>query len=385
MFVRTLSTARTRGSPLADAATARAVALDDLDGALSRRVIAYAERVGMRGVACAGGVDAGGVELAGSLAQFAAAAAVDGADRDLAPVFRAALDALRRALSPPRVLRAGPFAIDLSSAIVMGILNVAKESFYDGGRYLGVERALARASEMLDEGARIIDVGGQSYNAKTPPVDEAEEIARVVPVVEALARAFPGVPLSVDTVRSGVARAALEAGAAIVNDCSGNADPQMAAVCARYAAGDVVMHLKGRLKVREPERYVYRDVAAEIVRFLHARTEAARAAGVAAESIVVDPGLEFGKEPADDLTILARLEELRTLGYPLLLAASRKSFMGRLFSLPAGELLAPSAAAAAAGALAGVQIIRAHDVQFTVRLVRMLEAIASGPCATGDI
>ena len=370
MFVRTLSPARARRGPLAAAAAARAVAFDALDTGLAGRIAARAAACGLAVLA-----DGASLQLAGTLAQYDAAAR--GAEGAAAEALVLAACAVRNALEPARRLRAGRFVLELERALVMGILNVAKESFYDGGRYAGVEQALRRAGQMIAEGAGLIDVGGQSYNATTPPVSQEEEMARVVPVVEALVRAFPDVALSIDTVRSGVARAALDAGAAIINDCSGNADPEMAAVCAAYGAGDVVMHLKGRLKVREPETYVYDDVAAEIVSFLKERCDAALAAGVHAESLVVDPGLEFGKEPDDDLTIVERLEEFLTLGYPVLVAASRKSFMGRLFDLPASELLAPSAAVAACAVLAGARIVRAHDIQFTVRLVKMMEAISS--------
>lgn len=370
MFVRTLSPARARRGPLAAAATARAVALDALDANLASRIAARSTACGLTALR-----DGASLQLAGTQAQYDAAAR--GADGAVAEALAQAARAVRRASAPARRLRAGRFVLELERALVMGILNVAKESFYDGGRYVGVEHALRRAEQMVAEGADLIDVGGQSYNATTPAVSQEEEIARVVPVVEALVRAFPGVALSIDTVRSGVARAALDAGAAIINDCSGNADPEMAAVCAAYGAGDVIMHLKGRLKVREPEAYIYDDVTAEIVRFLSVRCDAALAAGVHAESLVVDPGLEFGKEPYDDLTIIECLEEFLTLGYPLLVAASRKSFMGRLFDLPASELLAPSAAVAACSVLAGARIVRAHDIQFTARLVKMVEAISS--------
>lgn len=372
MFVRTLSAARLRRGSLSDAVAARCVVLEGIQDDLAALVLEHAQGAGMAAVR-----RDGAVEVAGTLRQLQTA------ERSASPVpaaaaaLRQAAQAVRRALEPAPVLRAGGHAIGLEGAVVMGILNVAKESFYDGGRYVGVDRALERAEQMAAEGAGIIDIGGQSYNHLTPPVDEAEEIARVVPVVEALVRRFPRLPLSVDTVRSGVALAVLDAGAAIVNDCSGNADPRMAAACARYAAADVVMHLKGRLKVREPESYVYDDVVAEIVRFLDVRSRAALEAGVRAESLVVDPGLEFGKEPADDLAIVERLDELLVLGYPVLVAASRKSFMGRIFDLPAAELLAPSAAVAACSVLSGARIVRAHDVQFTARLVAMLQAVAS--------
>jgi dihydropteroate synthase len=167
----------------------------------------------------------------------------------------------------------------------------------------------------------------------------------------------------------------LAAGAHLINDCSGLSDERLLETVAKYDAALVIMHVKGELNVRNVESYAYADVLAEIVAFLHERTERARAAGIAAESIAIDPGLEFGKEPATDLEILDRFGELKALGYPILFASSRKSFIGRLFDRPARELLIPSLATAGIGIAAGARLLRVHDVAETVQLARMYAAI----------
>ncbi len=278
----------------------------------------------------------------------------------------------------PAELRLRRYRLDLAGrARVMAILNVTPDSFYDRGRYSGVDRARERAHELIALGADLIDIGGQSYAHWNPRVAEEEERARVVPLVEALVRDGIGVPLSIDTFKSGVAEAALAAGADLINDCSGLADDRLAGVVARYDAALVVMHLKGGLNVRAPE-YPYEDALAEILAFLRERCERALAAGVARDSLAVDPGLEFGKEPRTDLEILERFGDLRSLGYPIVFAASRKSFIGRVFNRPAKELLVPSLATAALGIMAGAGLVRVHDVAETVELATMLAAVNKG-------
>lgn len=259
----------------------------------------------------------------------------------------------------------------------MGILNVTPDSFYDGGRYTGRDAALTRAHEIVDSGAQIIDVGGQSYAATNVGVDEDEELRRIVPAIEALIEEELPVAISVDTYRARIVREVLSIGADVINDCSGLSDPQVANVVASFDAALVVMHLRGRLFVREPERYHYDDPVADILGSLEEIASRAQASGVARESIIVDPGLEFGKEPQTDAELLRRFAEFGVLGYPMLLAASRKSFMGRLLDLPTGELLAPSLAAAALGWFGGARIFRVHDVAATVHFLRMLHACAA--------
>ncbi len=313
--------------------------------------------------------DARLVVIASAAMLRAARASSNGESVVLIDTLLATLDASR---SRPRGVRLRRYALDFSDgATVMGILNVTPDSFYDNGKYAGVDRARARAEEMVAAGADVIDIGGQSYAHWNPRIAAEEERDRVVPVVEALVRDGLGVPLSIDTWKSEVAEPALAAGADLINDCSGLVDPRVADIVARYDAALVVMHIKGELNVRAPE-YRYDDAMAEISAFLREQLDRARAAGVAADSLLADPGLEFGKEPATDLEIIERLGDLRALGVPLLFAASRKSFIGRLFERPAKELLVPSLATAALAIAAGAGMVRVHDVAETKQLARMM-------------
>jgi dihydropteroate synthase len=258
----------------------------------------------------------------------------------------------------------------------MGIVNVTPDSFYE--RASGLADVVARTRAIVDAGGALVDVGGQSYAHWNPRVAADEERDRVVPAVEAIRAAELDIAISIDTFKASVADAALCAGAHVINDCSGLSDPELASVVAAHGAALVVMHLKGELNVRDPAGYRYDDALAEIVDFLYERTEAAIAAGVARDAIAIDPGLEFGKEPETDLEILDRFGELRALGYPILFASSRKSFIGRIFNRPAKELLVPSLATAAIGIAAGARILRVHDVAETVQLARMYAAVLPG-------
>lgn len=281
-------------------------------------------------------------------------------------------------------LRLRDRTLDLrDEARVMGIVNVTPDSFYD--RAAGLDDVLARARAIAAAGGALVDVGGQSYAAWNPKVSADEERARVVPAVAAIRAAGLDLAISVDTFKASVADAALEAGAHLINDCSGLTDPDLAAVVAKHDAALVVMHLKGELNVRDPAGYTYTDVMREIIDFLAERTAAARAAGVRTDALVIDPGLEFGKEPRTDLEILDRFGELRVLGYPILFASSRKSFIGRIFHRPAKELLVPSLATAAIGIGAGARLLRVHDVEETVQLARTFAAISPARRATLDL
>jgi dihydropteroate synthase len=299
---------------------------------------------------------------------------------DASPLFgtvvRAVMGAIDAIDEPRSLLRMRDRELDLrDEARVMGILNVTPDSFFDNGRFAGVDRARLRAAEMVEQGAAIVDIGGRSYAHWNTPPGVAEEIRRVVPVVEALVRDGLDAALSIDTVSAEVAEAALAAGAHLINDCSGLADPEMAPVVARYDAALVVMHLKGELNVRTSDTYVYDDVMGEITEYLAERIAEARMHGVPDDGLVIDPGLEFGKEPATDCEILDRFEELTVLGRPILFAASRKSFIGRIFDRPAKELLAPSLATAAMGIAAGARLVRVHDVAETAQVAKMYAAV----------
>ena len=317
----------------------------------------------------------GALVVAATRPQLAAALRASGAPE--AVILRRFLDAYDRCTAEPAALALRERSLDLRGrARVMGIVNVTPDSFYD--RASGLADAVARTRAIAAADGDLVDVGGQSYAHWNPRVAAAEERDRVVPTVEAIRAASIDIAISIDTFKATVADAALRAGAHLINDCSGLSDPDLAPVVAAHDAALVVMHLKGELNVRDPRGYAYRDALAEIVEFLYDRTEAALAAGVKRDAIAIDPGLEFGKEPATDLEILDRFGELRALGYPILFASSRKSFIGRIFDRPASDLLVPSLATAALGIAAGARLLRVHDVAETVQLAQMFAAVLPG-------
>jgi dihydropteroate synthase len=255
---------------------------------------------------------------------------------------------------------------------VMAILNRTPDSFYDRGAAFGFEAALAAADRALAEGADWLDVGGVKAGPG-PPVSEAEELDRVVPLVEAL-RGRTDAVVSVDTVRPGVARRALAAGADVVNDPSGLRDPAVAEAAAEAGAGLVVMHTAGPPRTR-PHRPAYADVVAEVRAFLTDRAALARRHGVAADRLIVDPGHDFHKNTFHSLELTRRLGELTDLGHPLLVAVSNKDFVGETLGVPLDQRLEGSLAAVAYAVTAGASIVRVHQVRPTVRVVRMTEAI----------
>ncbi|MFF7097621.1 dihydropteroate synthase [Streptomyces rubradiris] len=262
---------------------------------------------------------------------------------------------------------------------VMGVVNVTPDSFSDGGRWFDTTVAVKHGLDLVAEGADLVDVGGESTRPGATRVDEAEELRRVVPVVRGLAS--EGVVVSVDTMRASVAEQSLAAGAALVNDVSGGlADPAMIPVVAAAGAPFVVMHWRGFLQGGNVKG-VYADVVAEVVQELHARVEAVLAGGVAPDRVVVDPGLGFSKEAEHDLALLSHLDRLRGLGHPLLVAASRKRFLGRVLAGPQGpppparERDAATAAVSALAAHAGAWAVRVHEVRATADAVRVARAV----------
>ena len=257
-------------------------------------------------------------------------------------------------------LRLGDRLLDLreGAPLVMGIVNASPESFSDGESVGGLEAQVRRALALRDAGADLIDVGGESGVTDRAPVAADEEAARVVPLVEALAR--EGVTLSVDTWKPAVARASVAAGAAMVNDVSGLADPELADVCAGTGAALVVMHTRVPPKVKGFPGYD--DVMGDVLAFLRERIEMARERGVGEDQIVVDPGPDFAKTPAETVEVLRRLGELGELGRPVLLAASRKDFVGALSGRPPQDRLAGTLAAIGEGVDRGAAILRVHDV-----------------------
>ena len=270
--------------------------------------------------------------------------------------------------------------------LIMGILNVTPDSFSDGGRFLSVDDAVAHAERMIAEGADIIDVGGESTRPGGEPVSVAEEIERVVPVIEALARRVE-VPLSVDTTKSEVARAALDAGAAIVNDVSAlRFDFYVADAVVRAGAGLVLMHSRGTPATMHRLPPVA-DIMEEVVSSLRASIHMAERRGVRPKSIAIDPGIGFGKSQSQNLELIARLDELIAAfpDYPLLIGTSRKSFIGRILAdesgtpAPASERLHGSLATVTAAVLKGAHIVRVHDVKPTRDAVRVADLIRVQP------
>lgn len=243
---------------------------------------------------------------------------------------------------------------------LMGVVNVTPDSFSDGGLYLDPEAAIAHGRELAAAGAEILDVGGESTRPGAAPVDSAEELRRVVPVIQALADL--NCEISVDTSKAAVAAAALDAGAAIVNDVTAlRGDPAMAALCAERGCGVVLMHMLGEPRTMQEDPR-YDDVVAEVKTFLAERLEAAVAAGIAEERVWLDPGIGFGKTAAHNLELLRRLGELRELGRPLVVGTSRKSFIGRIDGSAADKRLGGTIASSVLAAAEGAEVLRVHDV-----------------------
>jgi len=277
------------------------------------------------------------------------------------------------------VLRAGPHTLDLAERVhVMGILNVTPDSFSDGGEFLRPTAAAEQARRMIDEGADIIDVGGQSSRPGSQPVSEDDELERVVPVIRKVREEWDG-PVSVDTYRARVAEEALAAGATMVNDITAfSAEPRIAEVTARSGAAAVLMHMRGTPATMQQDT-AYDDLMGELAFFLGAAVDRALAAGVGGDQIAIDPGIGFGKTTEHNLAILRRLPELAVLGRPILVGPSRKSFIGNVLDLPVEERLEGTLAAVAYAVVQGARILRVHEVRPTVRVARMVEACISSP------
>jgi dihydropteroate synthase len=259
---------------------------------------------------------------------------------------------------------------------VMGILNVTPDSFSDGGRFADPAAAVAHGERLLAEGADVLDVGGESTRPGAAPVSAAEEAARVVPVIAELSRRHPAALISVDTSKPEVARAALAAGAAMVNDVSAARGGEMLRLVARQGAAIVLMHMRGEPRTMQTDTS-YTDVVAEVHAFLAGRAAAAVAAGIAHDRVLLDPGIGFGKDADGNLRLLAAAADLAALGHPVVLGASRKSFISALTGAPVGDRL-PGSLAAVAGASALPRVLlRVHDAAATVQFVTVLAAIRS--------
>jgi dihydropteroate synthase len=266
--------------------------------------------------------------------------------------------------------------IDLNRPVVMGILNVTPDSFSDGGRYADFTAALERAGRIAAEGASILDIGGESTRPGALPVDEQIELARVVPLIEAIAGRLD-IAISIDTSKPAVMAAALDAGACIVNDVRALGAPGARAVAAQHHAGVCLMHMQGNPSTMQVRPH-YNDVTAEVSAFLRAQIEACLAEGIPADAIAIDPGVGFGKTLEHSLTLLRDVPRLVSLGFPVLVGVSRKSVIGRILGKDIHERLYGALGLAALAVRDGARIIRTHDVAATCDAVRCVSAVLQG-------
>jgi dihydropteroate synthase len=263
----------------------------------------------------------------------------------------------------PAPIRAGSLTMHFDRRpYIMGILNVTPDSFSDGGKFFDQKKAIDQALKLVEEGADILDVGGESTRPGSDAVPEDQEIKRVLPVIQAAVR-YTTAPVSIDTTKAGVAKAALDAGAAMVNDVSAlRFDEKMGEVVAAAGVPLVVMHMRGVPKTMQAGPIEYKDLLGEIRAFLEEALQRAADAGVEREQVIVDPGIGFGKTPGHNLTILNRVGELMALGRPVLVGPSRKAFIGKVLDKEVDRRLHGTAAAVAAAVLGGAHILRVHDV-----------------------
>ena len=286
--------------------------------------------------------------------------------------------ALGQSINTRKIIKIGPvdFNMEQEGALIMGILNVTPDSFYDGGQYFKKGDAFKRADEIIEQGAHIIDVGGMSTRPGSKPVSLDEELSRTIPVIEHVAKNSKKNPISIDTCRSEVAKRAIDAGAAIINDISGlSADNKMMELAFQSKSSIIIMHMQGNPENMQ-ENPTYSDVVDEVYDYLYERTLKAVEAGIEKEKIIVDPGIGFGKKVEHNLEILSRFCEFNEMGYPVLAGVSRKFFIGNLLGgLPAEERLEGSIAAAVYAFLSGASILRVHDIKETLRALKIAKAI----------
>jgi dihydropteroate synthase len=266
-------------------------------------------------------------------------------------------------------------SLDLARPCVMGVLNLTPDSFSDGGEYPDIDAALARALEMVGEGAAIIDVGGESTRPGAQPVDEQQELERIVPLIERLRRASDCV-ISIDTSKPVVMDAACAAGAEIINDVAALRAPGAIAVAVHHRAAVCLMHMQGEPRTMQ-QAPQYADVVEEVAGFLRHRRETCEAAGIARNRILIDPGFGFGKTLAHNLRLMAHLHTFCAADLPVLIGVSRKSFLGQVSGLPLAGRLSPGLAAATLAVWQGVRILRTHDVKETVEAMRFADAVTA--------
>jgi dihydropteroate synthase len=265
--------------------------------------------------------------------------------------------------------------LDLSQPRVMGILNVTPDSFSDGGRFIQADVALKQAKRMAEEGASIIDIGGESTRPGAQPVDEQQELDRVIPVVERISRELD-VIISIDTSKAGVMREAVQAGAHMINDVLALREENALATAAQLQVPVCLMHMQGEPRTMQ-SKPVYQDVVADIQGFLQQRVQACLAAGIASEQIILDPGFGFGKTLPHNLMLFKHLPQFVQMGYPVLVGVSRKSMLGSILDLPVEQRLYGSLGLAALAVWLGASIIRAHDVGPTGQAIRAVQAVHS--------
>lgn len=278
-------------------------------------------------------------------------------------------------MADPRIFTCGNFHLDLSRPHVMGIVNVTPDSFSDGGKHNSLEQAVEHALRLVEEGADILDIGGESTRPGAAPVALQQELDRVLPVIERL-RPVAGVPLSIDTYKPEVMRAAIEVGADIVNDVFGLRQPGALEAIAASRAGVCLMHMQGTPQTMQLDPQ-YDNVVVEVTDFLEERLRSAVAAGIDAERIVLDPGFGFGKRTVHNVTLLQQLSDLSVLGRPLLVGLSRKSVLGSLTGGDVDARLHASIAASVISAMKGVKILRVHDVKATADALKIVTAVLS--------
>lgn len=276
-------------------------------------------------------------------------------------------------MGPPLVIKGSARHID--STLVMGVVNASPESFSDGGRHASFEAQVELAASLIEAGADVIDVGGQSAVTNQPPIEEDVEIERVLPIVEWLCREYPHVLVSVDTYKPRVVTSVLQAGAHIINDVSGLRFPEVASQCAAHGAALVIMHTAAPPKVRLQDPSLYADVTAEVVEFLRERMDVAVEAGIARDALIVDPGPDFTKTPYQTIQMLRGIDDVRSLGRPLLLALSRKDFLGATTGRTPRQRDAATAAAIAHLVVAPGNIVRVHDVAAAVDVIATVDVL----------
>ncbi|HEK9103466.1 dihydropteroate synthase [Bacillus pfraonensis] len=265
-------------------------------------------------------------------------------------------------------LRCGEYTLDLNKkTLIMGILNVTPDSFSDGGNFDEVNAAISHAKAMVEAGADIIDIGGESTRPGFAKVSVEEELGRVIPMIQAVSKEVK-VPISIDTYKAEVAKQAIEAGAHIINDIWGaKAEPKIAEVAAHYNVPIILMHNR--------ENTNYRNLMADMIADLYESVKIAKDAGVSDENIILDPGIGFAKTPEQNLEAMRNLEQLHVLGYPVLLATSRKSFIGHVLDLPVEERVEGTGASICLGIEKGCEMIRVHDVKEMARMAKMMDAM----------